>query len=559
MKKTAFLFLALFSSWAPAWGAPPPAAPSAVEDDRLLPPDTAVVVRLSRGPASSAVGIEKLARDPAMAPLAEFLRTHVKPLAELARWLDESGGALTLAAFPALLESQGRLPDKGLGVVLADVSKGGVFAERVEEWIARFRAEAKEAGLELEASRKDGFEILTRGGIVPPQETKGEGGLPARLRAVRTSLARGQGRVLLGPAKDVEDCLDRLRGAGECLAYTASYREALEAVGKGEGLFAHVADLSWLWRRMDSRPGGQERLEASGLAGLASVSLSVRPSEGLWHTTLRLATPGARAGILKLLDQPAIGEGPLRYVPASPLAFACLSLDVPESWERLLVAMEGMGAEQAGQAKRARSAQAALDMLLKIGTKEWASALGPRAAFYLGGVMPPSGCLLVQKGPSFEEVERTVRGIQERLPDSQHPWKQMEHAGRTLQYQPAEPLQPGYVVDGDWVLFGPVLELKEALARFDKGGGRFEAPKGMDLDQAVLRIDWPALAGLLPLLGEPLRQAGFDPAGLPDAGTVAARLAPTEIEARASSDGWVLRERSPCPVALTLLIAAMGR
>ncbi len=563
------------------------AAPARIEE--TLPHDTAFYARVALGPEFRKTPLWRLWNDPATAFLREGASRGA--LAPVLTHLEQGEGEAVLACFRPLADMiRGGEPVAGAAVPPA----GGVFLVAVDDKpgnkgllslvdsiaSAEGRKVRQEGAFRIESAPAAGTGVLVSGMTV--------------------CIARGKGRVVVGTEPDV---LAFVRAQGSppalSLASNPAFLAALAAAGGGgrEAAFMYL-DCGFLAALRDTP-------SADGLASflkVGAVSLGIVPDGPDVRSALYVHAPGSP---LLAAVRPAADDALLKYAPAGTLACGIFSLDARAA-ARTLAA----GALAAGEAGReafgkARAVRTFLDEALSVPTDGWLSAVGPQAGFYLTNSFPPSGCLVLKKGKTFDRVERillaflaaaeavgkgdrnTRIAISLQGDGADHPavrvgadaaagdgkpgrrsvWKELAHRGRTVRYDANHPLQVGYAVDGEWVLVGPVFELKAALARADAGQpglresasfrkSRAGAPAGA---HAFLWGDLSLVAPFLPLLAAapgvdgPMRGILADPSKLGEV------LAPQAIEAAATADGWVFRERGPLPLAWIALAAAARR
>lgn len=583
MKRIAgWLLVFLFSGAGSAMAAP-------VRIEEALPHDTVFYVRVALGPECRKTALWRLWNDPASAFLREGAPRGA--LAPVLAHLEQGEGEAVLACFRPLADMI-RVGEPGEGVPVPP--SGGMFLVVMDD-------KPGNKGLLSMAdsiASADGRKVRQEGAFRIESAPAARTGILASGMAV--SVARGQGRVVVGTEPDV---LAFVRAQASppalSLASNPAFRAALATTGGGEreAAFAYL-DFGFLAALRDSP-------STDGLTSflkVGAVALGVVPVGPDIRSAFYVHAPGSP---LLAAVRPAADDALLKYAPAGTLACGIFSLDARQAARTL--AAGALAAGEAGREafRKAQAVRAFLDTALSVPTDGWLMAVGPQAGFYLTNSFPPSGCLILKKGKTFDRVERILLAFLEAAeaigegdgntqiaislqgdgaghpavrvgtdatagdgkPGRRSVWRELAHRGRTIRYDANQPLQVGYAVDGDWILVGPVFELKAALSRADAAGpglresdsfrkSRACSPAGA---HAFLWADLSAVAPFLPLLAAasgvdgPARGLLADPSVLGDA------LAPQAIEAAATADGWVFRERGPLPLTWIALAAAARR
>ncbi len=543
------------------------AAPKAVSFEEALPADTVFYARVRIGPSCRATEFLKFWNEPATSSLRDKLVRQGRIALFLAA-LPGLEGNLSVAVMEPLIfhlrnpQADGPAFSRGLILfVMEDVPPDSPFSKKFEAWVSK-------------------------NALPDPLRREGEFRLQrVKLSSVMTDrfplpfvVARSPGRIVVGFEEDVLSLLRRLAGKpGAGLAGVQSFaraRQAVQAVPetketKMEGVFA-FARLALFGR-------------AAAFPEWGDAALAIAPDGPAWRT--RICYRGGLSGSQGALSS---GHEALKYIPATASLCAMSAVDLSQV-ARWVAAWLSMSADPRWKSSLATwgAARDFLDVVLRVPTGRWLSAVGPQAVFYVGGsFLPPSGCLILEKGESFAEIEpgllafaRLAEAVEmDRSTKSGNPLgagapsriQEIPYRGRTIRCWAGSPFQISYVVDGRWILVGPMVELKAALSRAEKGtgegtlgmSGRYMKAFSARPVPAVARVyaDLLPAAPFLSLFGGKSRTGVGNSPFLPDPEALAALLAePVAIDLVHSEGGWTYEERAPAPLLAVALATAVSR
>jgi hypothetical protein len=149
------------------------------------------------------------------------------------------------------------------------------------------------------------------------------------------------------------------------------------ALAKPEDGFQSVAVGFLDLTRLPPLPPAMVRL---GLDGAKRIEFSCGFEGDALRTVLRAVAPAPRRGLLALLDQPTFDAGSLPPLPAGLTGFTILSIDMPETYDRVVAMVseaKANGPDPVAMAEDAIRQQFGFDL-----RKDLIAGLGPKVAVY---------------------------------------------------------------------------------------------------------------------------------------------------------------------------------
>lgn len=535
-RKAAWLGALLLATSASARG-----APASIEE--ALPSDTVLYARVALGPEVRKTGLWRLWNDSGFAPARERL-SRGRSAALLAHLEEGEGEAVfvLLRPFVDAVRSGAGIPAEGLALLVFDDTPGNRrLAALAGSLSGGEKSVRQESGFRIESPRAGSF----------------------------FATARGRGRVVAGAEPDILSFIRSLEAPpARSLASEPAFRAARAAAGRPEGGFLYL-DCRPLLEKL----GSSDARALAAFLKVEALAVGTAPDGPGVRSALYLHAPESP---LLAAARGAADDGLLKYAPDGSLACGAFSLDAREAARLAAGACLALGDDGREKLRKAQAVRAFLDALLSVPTTDWLDAVGPQAGFYVTNSFPPSGCVILRKGETFDRVEPIILAFlraaeamggdtgRERAASFRRiDLKETAHRGRLLRYDAASPLQVGYATDGRWVLVGPAAEVRSALTRADAASGDLRGAEAFRSARAgsfpgahaFLWADLPALAPFLPLLAASGRPEGMR-AFLADPALFAPVLAPHAVEAAATPDGWVFRERGGVPLLAGALAAA---